>query len=199
MNIAVLASGNGSNFEALVKAQRQGKFSATITMLITDKENAFVRTRARKFDVPDLFIDPAACDSRESFDCELVDKLKANDIDLVILAGYMRILSRHFVRSFPHRIVNIHPSLLPMFPGIGSIRKAFEAKVDNTGVTVHLVDEGVDSGPVILQETVPILPQDTLDDLEKRVHSVEHRLYPQAIKLITESRFEVQDNRIRFI
>jgi len=199
MNIAVLASGNGSNFEALVKAWREGVFSAPIRMLITDKEKAFARTRARKFDIPDLFIDPAASASRDAFDLKLVDCLRDNGIDLVVLAGYMRILSSHFVRSFNNRIVNIHPSLLPMFPGIGSIRKAFEAKVDNTGVTVHLVDEGVDTGPVILKENVPILPGDTLETLEKRVHSVEHRLYPQAVKLLTESRYEVSGTMIRFL
>jgi len=140
-----------------------------------------------------------------------VDRIAGDDLAAILAKIRERKVALGIGACFPWKVpaavrdapsggvLNIHPSLLPMFPGIGSIRKAFEAKVDTTGVTVHLVDEGVDTGPVILQETIPILPQDTLEALEKRVHCVEHRLYPQAIKLITESRFEVQDNRIRFI
>lgn len=185
-NIAILASGNGSNFHAIVQAQRKGKFCANIKLLITDKETAFVRRRAERLGIKDIFVNPQRFKTRQEFDKELVKILKKEKINLVILAGFMRILSPYFVNSFKNKILNIHPAILPAFKGANAIKKAFDCGVKFTGVTVHFVNEEVDAGPIIMQKPIKITETMTLKELEKKVHSLEHKLYPRAVKLFTE-------------
>ncbi|MFH1504353.1 MAG: phosphoribosylglycinamide formyltransferase [Candidatus Omnitrophota bacterium] len=186
MNIAILASGNGTNLEALAKAAKKGYFKADIKLLITDKKEAFARIRAKKLGLKDIFINPKDFSSRLEFDKEIVKILKKEKTDLVTLAGYMRIISPYFVKIFKNKIINIHPALLPAFKGVRSIERALKHGSKITGVTVHFVDEKIDHGPIILQESLKIKKNETLKELEKRVHKLEHKLYPLAIKLIIE-------------
>ncbi|MCM8830859.1 MAG: phosphoribosylglycinamide formyltransferase [Candidatus Omnitrophica bacterium] len=192
MNIAVLASGNGTNFEAIAKAIKKGYIKANLKILITDREDAFVRVRARKFKVKEIFINPKNFKSRLDFDKQIIKILKKENIDLVVLAGYMRILTSYFVKAFRNRILNIHPALLPAFKGIDAIKRAYNYGCKITGVTVHFVDEELDHGPIILQEAVKINATDTLEKLEQKIHNLEHKLYPKAIKLFIEKRLKTK-------
>lgn len=196
INIAILASGKGSNFSAIVQAQRKGLFSANIKLLITDKETAFVRQRAKKIGIKDIFVDPEKFKNRGEFDKELVRILKKEKINLVVLAGFMRILSPYFVKSFKNKILNIHPAILPAFKGADAIKKAFDYGVKFTGVTVHFVDEKVDHGPIILQEIVKITSYMKIEELESAVHKLEHRLYPLVIKLFVENKLTIKNRRV---
>jgi phosphoribosylglycinamide formyltransferase-1 len=183
MNLAVFASGNGSNFSAIVKAIKQRKIKMKSVILVCDKPGAFVIKRAQKAGVQVILVSRVDFSSRKDFETAIIQRLKNYKIDLIALAGFMRMLSPAFVKQYRNRILNIHPSLLPEFKGGHAIKDAFEDKVPFTGVTVHFVDEKMDHGPVILQEQIKIRNRDTLASLEKRIHSLEHKLYPQAIKL----------------
>ena len=196
MNIAVLASGRGTNFEAIAKAVKRGFIRARLKLLITDKENAGVRERAKKFAVKDIFIDPKNFKSRQDFDREVVKILKKEKINLVVLAGFMRIITPYFVRAFKNRILNIHPAILPSFGGVNAIERAYNYGVKVTGVTVHLVDEGIDTGPIILQEALKIREEESLQSLEERIHKLEHRLYPLAVKLFLEGRLKIKGRKV---
>ncbi|MDD5195432.1 MAG: phosphoribosylglycinamide formyltransferase [Candidatus Omnitrophica bacterium] len=196
MNIAVLASGNGTNFEAIVKAAKRGYIRANIKLLITDKKDAYARTRAKKLGVQDIFINPKDFYSRLEFDKSISSLLKREKINLVVLAGFMRILSPYFVRTFKNRILNIHPALLPAFRGERAIERAFGGGCKATGVTVHFVDESVDHGPIVLQEAIIIKEGETLKELEAKVHKLEHELYPLAIKLYVENRLKIKGRRV---
>ncbi|HEC68721.1 MAG TPA: phosphoribosylglycinamide formyltransferase [Candidatus Omnitrophica bacterium] len=196
MNIAVLASGRGTNFEAIAKAVKRGFIRAKLKLLITDKENAGVRERAKKFAVKDIFIDPRNFKSRQDFDREVVRILKKEKINLVVLAGFMRIITPYFVKAFKNRILNIHPAILPSFKGVGAIERAYNYGVKVTGITVHFVDEGVDTGPIILQEALKIREKESLQSLEERIHKLEHRLYPLAVKLFSEKRLKIKGRKV---
>jgi phosphoribosylglycinamide formyltransferase-1 len=196
INIAILASGSGSNFETLVRANKRGLFKADIKLLITDKIDSYVRQRAKKLNIPELFINPKDFSSRETFDAYIVNVLKKEKINLVILAGYMRILSPLFVRAFKNKIINIHPALLPSFPGTHSIKRAYDNGCKVTGVTVHIVDEEVDHGPIILQKAIEIKNNMSLRQLESVIHKAEHTLFPQAIKLIIQGQMSLKGNRL---
>lgn len=198
MNIAVLASGQGTNFEAIASAIEKKHIKADLKLLITDKENAPVRIRAKKRGIKDIFIDYRNFKSREEFDREAVKNLKKEKINLVLLAGYMRILTPVFVKSFRHKILNIHPAILPAFRGTQAIERAFNYGSKVTGVTVHFVDEKVDHGPIILQEIVEIKPQMRLEELEIEIHKLEHRLYPLAVKLVVEKKLKIRKRRVEF-
>lgn len=182
--IAVLASGNGSNFEALVKAQES--FDGTINLLVVNKPDAYAIERAKRLGVNYIVLETSKYASREDYDRALVELLLDNDIYLVLLAGFMRILSPYIVNKFASRIINIHPSLLPKYPGVAAIDQALEAGDDQTGVSVHYVTEGLDSGEVILQEKVTIEVNETLDSLTRKVHQLEHELYPKAVKIVID-------------
>lgn len=187
MKIAVLASGNGSNFEALANAVGNGEIPAKIDLLFSDHQDAYVLKRAEKFQIPSESFELKEFENKAAYEDALLNLLKKNQIDLVILAGYMRIVGEKLLQAFPKRIINIHPALLPSFPGLHGIKDAFEAGVAETGVTVHYVDSGVDTGPVIAQEKVIIDKNDTLEILEEKIHAVEHGLYPAVIaKIIKE-------------
>jgi phosphoribosylglycinamide formyltransferase-1 len=184
MNFAVLASGNGTNLQAIIKAIKAKQIKATLKVVLSDKANAFALDRARKAGVPVVeHLDPKKFASREDFDLAMVELLRKEGIDFVVLAGYMRILSPAFIAAYPDKILNIHPALLPAFKGSHAIKDAFAYGVKVTGVTVHLVDEEVDNGPIIAQSPVEIKPNDTFDILAERIHEAEHQLYPYAISL----------------
>lgn len=197
MKIAVLASGSGTNFQAIVKAQKKGVFKSKVTLLLSDKEKAYARTRAKELGIKDIYVNPKEFSSRESFDKQLVKILRKENIGLVVLAGYMRILSPYFVKAFKNKIINIHPALLPSFKGAHAIDDAYKYGVKVTGVTVHFVDEKVDHGPIILQGVVLIKEKMTKDQLETAIHKLEHKLYPQAIKLFCSGKLSVENRKVK--
>jgi len=179
--IAVFASGNGSNFEAIAKAVINGKINAKLSLLVCDKPGAKVLNRAARLGVPVFVSCPKDFDSRETYEAHILTALDNAGAKFIVLAGYMRIVGQTLLDAYESKIINIHPSLLPEFPGLNAIARAFEAGRAQTGVTVHYVDAGVDTGEIIAQETVDILPEDTLEALEARVHVVEHRLYVDVL------------------
>ena len=196
MNFAVLASGNGSNLQAIITAVKSKKIKADLSVVISDRADAFVLVRARKAKIPTIVISPKDFSDRESFDRALVDQLKRSSVDFVVLAGFMRILSPHVIKSYPNKILNIHPALLPAFKGAHAIKDAFEYGVKTTGVTVHFVDEQMDHGAIICQEPVQILPKDTLKKLEQRIHAVEHKVYSKVIGLFAAGKLKVRGRSV---
>ena len=198
LTLGVLCSGRGTNLQAILDAAA-GRFPARVGVVVSDRSDAYALTRAAKAGVPACWIDPKTFPTREAFEQAMIQTLRARGVKLVCLAGFMRILSPTFVRAFPHRLLNIHPALLPAFPGAHSIRDALEWGAKVTGVTVHLVDEQVDHGPILLQDAVPVLAGDTAATLLARVHATEHRLYPEAIRLMAEGRVRVQGRRVRIL
>lgn len=193
MNFAVLASGNGTNLQAIIDALKKKKIKGTLKVVLSDKPHAMALERARKAQVPCIaWMDPGVHKTREAFDKAVVKLLKREQVDFVVLAGYMRILSPVFVRAFKDRILNIHPALLPAFKGAHAIRDAFEYGAKVAGVTVHFVDEQVDHGAIVLQAAVEIRPTDTLASLEAKIHAIEHKLYPQAVDLLARGKLKIK-------
>jgi len=195
-NIAVFVSGNGTNLQAIIRAIRRGALKARIALVVSDKKDAFALTRARRAGIKTLFLDPKAYKDRRAYDAALLRHLKAQKAEVVVLAGFMRILSPLFVRAYKNRILNIHPALLPAFPGACAIKDAFRYGVAVTGVTVHFVDEEVDHGPIIAQEPVRVFAADTEESLEEKIHRVEHRIYPEAIKKVLSGGLVVKGRRV---
>jgi phosphoribosylglycinamide formyltransferase-1 len=193
--IGVLVSGRGSNLQALVDAARRGELGGEVGVVVSNEETALALERARQAGIPAVFRDHRR-KKREEFDAEIVEILRAHRVDLVCLAGFMRLLSPVFVRAFPGRILNIHPALLPAFPGLDAQRQAWEHGAKVSGATVHLVDEGLDSGPIVAQEAVKVLSGDTPETLAARILEVEHRLYPRAVRLMLEGRCRVEGRRV---
>ncbi|NMF58289.1 phosphoribosylglycinamide formyltransferase [Pseudanabaena yagii GIHE-NHR1] len=179
--LAVLASGSGSNLEAIAQAIHDGKLQAKIAVVIYNEPDAFARQRAEKFGIPAILVNHRDYKSRKALDLAIIDILKQYHVELVIMAGWMRIVTQILIDAFPERILNIHPSLLPSFKGIHSIEQAFNYGVKITGCTVHLLSLEVDSGKIIKQAAVPVLPEDSLADLQKRIQVQEHIIYPEAI------------------
>lgn len=196
VNLAIFASGNGSNFSAIVKAIKQNKIKVKSVVLVCDQPEAFVIKRAQIAKVPVILISRADFASRADFEEALIQRLKSYKINLIALAGFMRILSAAFVKDYHHRIMNIHPSLLPDFKGAHAIEDAFKHQAPFTGVTVHFVDEKVDSGPIILQQKVKINRSDSLALLEKRIHGVEHKLYSEAIQLFIRGKLKIRNGKV---
>lgn len=193
-NLGILISGRGSNFEAIARGVAAGAIPARIAVVISNREDAQGLQRAKAMGLEARSI-PSKDRAREDFEKELAAALKNAQVDCVCLAGFMRVLSPCFVRQFPGRILNIHPSLLPAFPGSDAQRQALEHGVKFSGCTVHLVDEGVDTGPIILQAVVPVLDDDTVETLSVRILEQEHRIYPEAVRLLAEDRIQVQGRR----
>ncbi|MBO0412588.1 phosphoribosylglycinamide formyltransferase [Enterococcus hulanensis] len=181
MRIAVLASGNGSNFEVIAQAVKDKEIPADLVLLFSDHHDAYVLERGKKFGVPCESFELKEFSDKKSYEAALLALLKKYDVELVVLAGYMRIIGKDLLTEFPNRIVNIHPALLPNFPGLHGIKDAYEAGVKETGVTIHYVDSGVDTGPIIAQGKVQVSENDSLSDLETKIHQVEHQLYPQVL------------------
>jgi len=181
-NIAIFASGSGSNFEAIAIAIKNGEINACLTLLVCDKPEAKAISRAKRLGVPVLVCDSKEFTSRADHESHILTALKAAKVDFIALAGYMRIIGDTLLNAYSGKIVNIHPSMLPAFPGMDAIASAFKSGAKKTGVTVHYIDEGVDTGPIIAQRQVDILPNDTIETLEDRVHIVEHELYVEVLK-----------------
>jgi phosphoribosylglycinamide formyltransferase-1 len=193
--IGVLISGRGSNLQALIDAQRSSELGGEIAVVFSNVETAAGLERAARAGIATAWRDHRGR-AREEFDAEVVATLRAHGVELVCLAGYMRLLSPVFVRAFPDRILNIHPSLLPAFPGKDAQRQALEHGVKLSGATVHLVDEGLDSGPILAQEAVAVVSSDTADTLSARILEAEHRLYPRAVRAMLEARCRVCGRRV---
>lgn len=190
VNLAIFASGNGSNFAALVKAVKEKKIKVKSIVLVSDQPEAFVVKRAQRARITVILVKREDFANRLDFEAAIIQRLKNYKIDLIALAGFMRMLSPGFVKLYRKRIINIHPSLLPAFKGAHAIFDAFAAKVGFTGVSVHFVDKQMDHGALILQRQIKIKYNDTLASLEKRVHALEHKLYPQAIKLFLQGKLK---------
>jgi phosphoribosylglycinamide formyltransferase-1 len=193
--LGILLSGRGSNFEAIARNVQAGKVPAEIAVVISNREEAPGLETARQMGLVTRFI-PSKGKEREAFDREVVAALKEFQVDLVCLAGFMRILSPYFIREFPRRILNIHPALLPSFPGVDAQKQALEYGVKWTGCTVHIVDEGVDTGPVVCQAAVPVLDDDTVETLAARILKEEHRVYSEAVCLLIEDKIRIEGRRV---
>ena len=194
MNVAVLASGAGTNLQALLDDAVVGP---RIVLVVSDRVDAGALERARRRGVEAVHLEPGAYGSREEHDRALVETLRSRSVDLVCLAGYMRILTPVVVRAFWGRLLNVHPALLPAFPGANAVRDALAWGVKVTGATVHLVDEEVDHGPIVLQEAVPVMDGDDEDALHARIQEVEHRIYTAAVRLLLEDRLRLEGRRTR--
>jgi phosphoribosylglycinamide formyltransferase-1 len=199
VNIAVLVSGSGTNLQAIIDAVKSGYIPAKIALVLSDKNDAFALERARKAGIETAVLDKKDFKTREDFDKEIIENLKKRDVGLVVLAGFMRLLSPHFIQEYRNRIINIHPALLPSFKGTRGIKDALEHGVKVTGPTVHFVEEKLDDGPIILQRPVEVKEGDTEEALLERVHKEEHRIYPEAIKLFVEGKIRVEGRRVKII
>jgi phosphoribosylglycinamide formyltransferase-1 len=193
--VGVLISGRGSNLQALLDAQKEGRLGGEVAIVVSNVESAAGLDRARKAGVPAIVCDHRGR-TREDHDAALIDRLRAHSVDLVCLAGYMRLLSPSFIAAFAGRTLNVHPSLLPAFPGMHPQRQALAHGVKISGATVHLVDEGLDSGPIVLQQAVPVLDADTEDSLSARILAAEHQLYPRAVALVLSGRYRIEGRRV---
>jgi len=196
MRVGVLASGSGSNFQALVDALNVHGSPAEVAVLICNVAGARVLDRARAAGVAAVLMEHGRWPSRDVYDAAVADELERHGVDLVCLAGYMRLVTPVFLRRFPGKIINLHPALLPAFPGLHAVRQALEAGVKITGCTVHFVDEGTDTGPIIAQAAVPVLPGDTEASLAERIHAEEHRLFPAAVRAIADGRVRLHGHQV---
>lgn len=193
--LGILCSGRGSNMQSIMAAIESGQIKAEIGIVLTDKPEARALQVASEAGIKSVCVNRKACSTQQEFEEKLVAELKAANVTLVVLAGFMRILSPYFVEAYRHRILNIHPSLLPSFGGAHAHRDVLAYGTKVSGCTIHFVDEGMDHGPIILQDTVPVLDDDTEDTLAARVLTKEHILYPKAIELFVDGRLELIDDR----
>lgn len=196
INLGVLVSGRGSNLQALIDAMEAESLKASISVVISDNPEALALARAERHGIRSEVVKKEDFPSKVAFDAELVRILRERDVGLVALAGFMRLLTPAFIDAFPMRVINIHPSLLPSFPGLDVQRKAVEYGVRFSGCTVHFVDKGVDTGPIIMQAVVPVTDTDTAETLAERILREEHRIYPQAVRLFAEDRLRVEGRRV---
>lgn len=196
LKLAILASGRGSNFDAIYTAAQDGRLDADIKVVISDKSQAPALQKARERHIPACFVDPGAFDSRSDYETELVNLLRQHQVEVVALAGYMRLVGKVMLEAYRHRIVNIHPALLPSFPGLHAQRQALAYGVKFSGCTVHLVDEGMDTGPIIMQRAVPVYDNDDEDSLSARILEQEHQIYWQSLQLMAEGRLYLDGRRV---
>ena len=195
--LGVLISGRGSNLQALIDAIQRGELEAEIAVVISNREDAAGLDRARRAGIEAVVVSHHGWASRDDFDRALVRELKARDVGLVCLAGFMRLVGKPLLDAFPNAIVNIHPSLLPAFPGVDAQRQALEHGARVSGVTVHLVTSELDNGPIIVQRTVAVLDDDTVDSLAARILAEEHRAYPEAVKVLVDGGWRIEGRRFR--
>lgn len=196
LTIGVLASGRGSNFQSIIDNIKSGYINAKIAVLITENANAYAIERAKNNNIETLVLIPKNFPDRDSYYKHIADELKKRSVDLVILAGFMRVAGKPLIERFKDRIMNIHPALLPSFPGLHGQKQALEYGVKIAGCTVHFVDEGVDTGPIIIQSAVPAYEDDTEDMLSERILKEEHRIFPLAVKLFAEGRLKVKGRKV---
>ncbi|WML29119.1 phosphoribosylglycinamide formyltransferase [Neobacillus sp. OS1-32] len=183
-NIAIFASGSGSNFQAIVEAVRAEELAAKICLLVCDNPKAYVLERARKARIPTFMFQPREYASKEEFEKQIVTQLKERNVEFIALAGYMRLVGPTLLREYEGRIVNIHPSLLPEFPGKDAIGQALAANAKWSGVTIHFVDQGMDTGPIIVQERIRIADDETRESLQRKIQDTEHKLYPAILQML---------------
>ena len=196
LQLAVLASGRGSNFLAIQNAIDKGQLNARVCIVISDKEKAPVLQRAQEAGIATCFVDPKQYPDREAYESEIVKQLQALNIDLVVLAGYMRLVGKVLLEAFSLKMINIHPALLPSFTGLHAQRQAVDYGVKFSGCTVHFVDAGMDTGPIIVQSVVPVNADDTEETLSARILAEEHKIYPQAIQWISEGRVYINGRKV---
>jgi len=196
VRLGLLASGRGSNLQAIIDAVEAGKINARVAVVISDRPESQALDRARHHHLMAVFLNPSDFPTREDYDERIVEILKQQEVDLVILAGYMRIITTRLLVPYKMRIMNIHPSLLPSFPGLSAQKQALNWGVKITGCTVHFVDETVDQGPIILQAAVPVHPDDTEESLAVRILEEEHRILPEAIQFFAEGRLKVAGRKV---
>ena len=201
LRIGVLGSGNGSNCEVILDACARAEIPGRVVLVLSDVADAFILERARKRGVPTKFIGPSQFKTKlePALEQDAARALREADVQLVALAGYMRVLKAPLLRAFAGKIMNVHPSLLPAFPGLRAWEQALKYGAKITGCTVHFVDEAVDTGPIVLQETVPVLPNDTAESLHQRIQLAEHRLYPRAIRLFAEGKLQVTGRMVKIL
>lgn len=197
--VGVIVSGRGSNLQAVMDEIAAGRLPVEIAVVISDHGDALALTRAAQAHIPAVVVERKACKDKEDFESRIDAALRAAGAELVILAGFMRILSGFFIRRWEHRIINIHPALLPSFTGLDAQEQAVEYGVKIAGCTVHFVDEGTDTGPIILQKAVPVLEEDTGDTLSARILEEEHKALPEAIRLWAEGRLSIEGRRVRIL
>ncbi|MBU4557131.1 MAG: phosphoribosylglycinamide formyltransferase [Actinobacteria bacterium] len=197
MRLGVLISGSGTNLQAIIDASKDHRLEADVVVAISNQEAAYGLERARRAGVAAVWVDRTAYDTMSGYNRAILEVLQEHEVDLVIMAGYMRLLGPEVLDAYPNHVLNIHPSLLPSFAGANGIREAFEYGVRVTGVTVHLANERFDEGAIIAQRPVIVEPGDTLEMLEAKIHAVEHELYPQAIELFAQRRVATDGNHIR--
>lgn len=196
LQLAVMASGRGSNFDAICAAIERGDLNACIRVVVSDKEQAAVLQKAKERDIPAIYINPRVYPDRTAYESEIVEILKENLVDVVALAGYMRLVGPVLLGAFPHRLLNIHPALLPSFTGLHAQEQAVVYGVKYSGCTVHIVDEGTDTGPIILQRVVPVLQEDDVDTLAARILVEEHDLYWRCLQYLAEGRLWLDGRKV---
>jgi phosphoribosylglycinamide formyltransferase-1 len=194
--LAILVSGRGSNLQAIIDKIESNYLSADIALVLSNVEDAFALERGKKYGLDTVFLDPKTFPNRDDYENKMIEILQSKSIDLICLAGFMRILGKKFIKAFPNKIINIHPSLLPAFPGLNVQKKALDHGVKFSGCTVHFVSEEVDGGPIILQSTVPILDEDDTVSLSEKILEQEHIIYPKAIRLIIEKKLAFSGRRV---
>ncbi len=195
LQLAVLASGRGSNFDALCQAIERGDLNANIKVLVSDKEKAPALDKARKRNIEAVYLNPRSYNNRDEYETDLVKLLKEQQVTVVALAGYMRLVGPVLLEHFQHRIVNIHPALLPAFPGLQAQQQAVDCGVRYSGCTVHIVDKGMDTGPILMQAVVPVLPDDNADTLAERILLEEHQIYWRSLQLLAEGRVYIDGRK----
>ncbi len=197
LNIGVLASGRGSNFQAIIDAIEDKTLKAEIKILITDRPDAYAIERAKRYNIKYLYINPKDFPSKDAFYERITEVLTNNDVELVVLAGFMRVVGKPLIDAYQYRIMNIHPALLPSFVGLHGQKKALQYGVKISGCTVHFVDEGMDTGPIIIQAAVCAYEDDTEETLSERILRLEHKIYPEAIRLYEQGRLKVQGRVVK--
>ncbi len=199
LRLGVLISGSGTNLQAIIDASAAGTLDADVAVVVSDKDAAYGLVRARNAGIPGIYLCRSSFEDITGYNRELARILLEHEVGLVVMAGYMRLLGRRVLEAFPGRVMNIHPALLPSFPGSAGIADAFAYGVKVTGVTVHFADESFDNGPIIAQEPVVIEETDDVESLEARIHEVEHRIYPRAIQLFAENRLVIEGRKVRIL
>jgi phosphoribosylglycinamide formyltransferase-1 len=199
MKFAVFASGHGSNLQAIIDAVKAGTITGELALVVSNNRKAPALKRAQDAGIKTLFLNPQDYATPTSYDRQLTIHLKQEQIDFIVLAGYMRLVSAFFVKTYARKILNIHPSLLPSFKGLDGIKDAFTYGAKVTGATVHFVDEKMDHGPIILQDAIKIAESDTIETLTEKIHKIEHRIYPKAIQLFVEGRLTMKGRRVEIV
>lgn len=199
MNIAVFCSGSGTNLQAIIDAHKRGDIKADLKLVVSDVPACLALERAKKAGIKTLIVERKDFKSKEDFEAEIIKNLNKEKIDLIVLAGYMRLISTDFVNQYKNKILNIHPALLPSFKGTHGIKDAFEYGVKVTGPTVHFVTQDMDAGPIILQGAIKVTEDDTEESFAQAIHKEEHKLYPKAIQLFVEGKIKIEGRKVRII